>query len=133
MHDMQGKGFFQLYNNTFYTLALLLDVSYSMTIITWITINTPSLGPIIILVTRAIVVNISTYVNLFILDVILLIILLVVDPKLMDQHIGCVFSLNKYSNVRSSIQLVITILYYSSNNKKGHLCKSFYKDDLFAI
>jgi hypothetical protein len=64
-----------------------------MTIIIWITSNIPSLGPIIILVTRAIVVKISTYVNLFIIDVILLIIRRVVDPKLMDHHIGCVIGL----------------------------------------
>ncbi|MGE7997874.1 hypothetical protein ACQKOF_04230 [Lysinibacillus sp. NPDC093190] len=52
----------------------------TMAIIIWITSDIPSLGPTIILVTRAIVVNISTYVNLFILDVILLIIRRVVDP-----------------------------------------------------
>ncbi|MEY9976946.1 putative PurR-regulated permease PerM [Lysinibacillus sp. RC79] len=65
----------------------------TMAIIIWITSDIPSLGPIIISVTRAIVVNISTYVNLFILDVILLIIRRVVDPKLMDHHTGCVMGL----------------------------------------
>lgn len=52
----------------------------TMTIIIWVIDAIPYIGSIFILVIGNIVVNISTYVNLFILDVILLINHRVVEP-----------------------------------------------------
>ncbi|MDD1502361.1 hypothetical protein PVA17_06220 [Lysinibacillus sp. CNPSo 3705] len=52
----------------------------TMTIIIWVIDAIPYIGSIFILVIGNIVVNISTYVILFILDVILLIIHRVVEP-----------------------------------------------------
>lgn len=58
----------------------------TMTIIIWIIDAIPYIGSIFILVTGNMIVNISTYVILFILDAILLIIHRVVEPKLMDLY-----------------------------------------------
>jgi len=67
----------------------LIQVKYAlmMTIILCINDVISFLGSIFIFVTEPIVVNISTYVNLFFTEVILLIIDRVVEPKLMDNHI----------------------------------------------
>ncbi|GAB0170336.1 hypothetical protein LSPCS325_37730 [Lysinibacillus sp. CTST325] len=71
-------------------LRIQVKYAITMTIIIAIIDAIPFIGSISILVTGNMIVNISTYVNLFILDVILLIIHRVVEPKLMDNYTGMI-------------------------------------------